>query len=164
MSLTITNTVTRVQGNDKYLKWPPKWYPWPRVSQKIKIQGHTCLPTIDVLHVMMPPELLVLAPSGGSWVFCLYQGLQLVQLVMCQRVAGRGYSHQGWACRHSVLVVVHYEGVDKWGTQILRLTFSDSFVIRGTSPGFFPKAQDFQYLSSADTNDGWECFVETDIF
>lgn len=36
------------------------------IRQKLNIQGHTCLPTIDVLHVVMPPELLVLAPSGGS--------------------------------------------------------------------------------------------------
>lgn len=102
------------------------------------------MPTIDVLHVMMPPELLVLAPSGRSRVFCLYQGLQLVQLVMCQGMAGCGYSHQGWACRHSVLMVVHYDSVDKSDTQILQLICSNSFVIRGTSPGCFLKALNSQ--------------------
>lgn len=48
-------------------KVTPKMMPQTKtITQEIKTQGHTCLPTIDMLHVMMPPELLVLTPSGGS--------------------------------------------------------------------------------------------------
>lgn len=111
----------------------------------------------------MSPELLVLTPSRGSRVFCLYQGLQLVQLVVCQGVIGRGYSYHRWACRHSVLVVVHCDGGVKWGTQMLQLDFINNFVMRGTSLRLFWKAQYFQNVSSADTDES-SCFIHTYIF
>lgn len=111
----------------------------------------------------MSPELLVLTPSRGSRVFCLYQGLQLVQLVMCQGVTGRGYSYHRRACRHSVLVVVHCDGGVKWGTQMLQLNFINNFVMRGTSLRLFWKAQCFQNVSSADTDES-SCFIHTYIF
>ena len=115
----------------------------------------------------MSPELLVLTPSRGSRVFCLYQGLQLVQLVMCQGVTGRGYSYQWRACRHSVLVVVHCDGRVKWGTQMLQLNFINNFVMRGTSLRLFWKVQYFQNVPSADIDDS-NCFIHayihTDIF
>lgn len=127
----------------------PKMMPLTKgIRQKLNIQGHTCLPTIDVLHVVMPPQLLILTPSGRSGIFCLHQGLQLVQLVVCQGMTGRRYGHQRRACRHSVLMVVHCDGAVKWGTQILQSNSSNSFVMRGTSPELLQKAQDFQHVFS----------------